>query len=116
MSDLGTTATLDEVLALLPPDHRAVVEEALPQPGWRRRRQRDDAVREVVLRLYAGTPAISKVLACDLRRYAAAGWRADRDAPMPNTDVRRELFSRLLRLNNGRVLSARSIRRILSTG
>jgi hypothetical protein len=131
--------TIEAVLALLPPEHRAVVLSALPAPpSWRRRRQRDELLREGALRFHAGQSvrqAAREIFKCLERAGTAAAGAMKPSAattlpvkglhapcrppagpgePVRRGDAEREWCFRLLEVTGGRVPSQETIRRAIT--
>jgi len=76
------------------------------------------AERDLVIRtLAAGRPGtgheMARLVHKDLRRYAAGGFRFERDRP-PVDNPRRANMHRVLVLNRGKILSERALRHVLA--
>jgi hypothetical protein len=110
-------AQLEVVFARLAPADVATIEPFL-KPFVRRARRlaaRDEKVRGVAV-LYPehGTGrGLAAALRRDLQRYAATGWKFERDRP-PVGDAKRQAWHAILSLNEGKVLAVGQIRAILA--
>src|SRR5215472_15183469 len=114
---MPSLAELEVVLARMAPAEIAIIEPFL-LPFVRRARRlaaRDERVRaSAVLYPEHGTGrGLAAALRRDLQRYAATGWRFERDRP-PVGDAKRQAWHAILSLNEGRVLAAGQIRAILA--
>jgi len=117
ISDL---AFRENLLALLPPEGRALF-EPLVLPGWLRRR-RNLAERDAALRALAADHIdstswrIARRLNIELARYFTRGsWQYDRDRGPP-ADPRHAAMHRALQLHGGNKLPSRStIQRALAS-
>jgi hypothetical protein len=112
---------LERILARLEPDDREwLAQELLPRWRARQRRleRRDALVGELGLLLFRDNLVsgrqMAAALARSLARYAAAGWRFERDRPAAPADPRRALLWRILRANQGKAMSKGAVRRALA--
>jgi hypothetical protein len=112
---------LERVLAQIedPEDREWLAQEVLPPWRARQRRlaRRDELVRALAVlqladNLVSGRQ-MAAALARALARYAAAGWRFERDRPAP-ADPRRALLWRILATNQGKAMSKGAVRRALA--
>lgn len=105
---------LDETLKKLQPDDAAAIESALRRPVFNalKRKRRDDAIRQAA-RFWSDQPPTKQaaILETGLRRYAASGFRHERE--LPRNPIA-EALDEVLRLNDGQPLGRRMIYEILT--
>ena len=114
---MPSLAQLEVALARMAPAEIAIIEPFL-LPSVRRARRlaaRDELVRASAVHYPEQSTgrALAAALHRDLRRYAATGWRFERDRP-PIGDAKRQAWHAILSLNEGKMIAAGQIRAILA--
>ncbi len=99
-------------IAALPADDRAALAPLFSPSAIRAARltERDGLLLRMAIGLSGDAEAVARAVHAELSRYAAAAWRFSRDRPEPH-DRRHALAHQVLRIEGGRVLSVRSLRR-----